>query len=104
MPRRGPRPTLSTTARGYGADHRRRRAADRQLVDAGLAYCQQPVCLYRSRWIPPGSAWDEGHNDQRTDWIGPCHRRCNQIAGASKGGKVVHARQRRQRAWQSQAW
>lgn len=82
----------STTARGYGYQHQRERARLKRIVDAGQAYCCQPVCLMPDRWIKPGTPWALGHNDDRTAWIGPTHEVCNQRDGASKGGKVIAAR------------
>lgn len=88
-----PRPTqANTTARGYGWAHQKERARLTPLVDAGQAYCMQPVCVHRDRWIRPGTPWALGHNDTRTAWIGPVHADCNQLDGASKGGRVKAAR------------
>jgi hypothetical protein len=85
----------STTDRGYGTAHQRERKRLTPTVNAGNAYCMQAICLMQSRWIPPGTAWALGHNDQRTAWIGPTHAPCNQHDGASKGGRVIAARHRR---------
>ena len=84
----------NTTAAGYGSAHQKERARLTPIVNAGDAYCAQPICLEPTRWIRPGTPWDLGHNETRTAWIGPTHRRCNQTAGASKGGRVIAARQR----------
>lgn len=103
----------STTARGYGTEHQRERARLKPLVDAGQAYCAQPVCLKPNRWIQPATRWALGHNDDRTAWIGPVHQLCNQRDGASKGGRATAARRgwRRgtppphtPRPWRSRAW
>jgi hypothetical protein len=83
-----PRVQGSTAERGYGAAHQRERERLRPLVDAGLAYCQQPVCLMTARRIEPGTPWALGHNDARTAWIGPTHALCNAHDGAVKAGRV----------------
>lgn len=70
-----------TAARGYSGEHAKLRERWRPAVDAGQAYCQQPRCVMPTRWIPPGTPWDLGHNDSRTGWIGPCHAKCNRAAG-----------------------
>lgn len=93
-----------TAARGYGYRHQQERRRLRPLVEAGNAYCTQPVCLKPSRWIQPGTPWDVGHNDDRTAYTGPTHRACNQTAGASKGGKVTGKRNLHPKPWRSRAW
>jgi len=85
-----PRPRLTTTQRGYGADHQRLRARLTPDVDAGLVdcwRCGQP--------IEPGTPWDLGHDDHdRTQYRGPEHAlrtgHCpgNRAAGAAKGGRL----------------
>ena len=87
-------PKRSTAERGYGTAHRKERARLAPYVQAGEAMCMQPVCVMPTRWIEPGTRWALGHNDARTAWIGPVHERCNQLDGASKGGKVIAARKR----------
>jgi hypothetical protein len=71
----------TTPGRGYGYQHQQLREQYRPQVDAGQAYCQQPRCVMPGRWIPPGTPWDLGHTDDRTGWIGPCHAKCNRVAG-----------------------
>ena len=88
------RNTGTTTARGYGSKHQRERARWKPAVDAGLAYCRQPVCLQRSRWIPPGTDWALGHTDDRSAYLGPCHALCNQRDGARRGAQIGNTRQR----------
>lgn len=96
----------STTERGYGTAHQRERARLKPIVDAGQAFCAQPVCLMPSRWIQPGTPWALGHSDDRSHWIGSVHYQCNQRDGASKGGKVIAARKRRggMANWHSRIW
>lgn len=82
------RPALSTTAAGYGAEHRRARAAWAPRVAAGHVVCARCGLL-----IAPGDPWDLGHDDaDRSKYAGPEHRRCNratagrrhQVAAASR--------------------
>lgn len=74
----------STAARGYGAEHRKLRAAWKPKVEAG-----EVTCWRCGRPIPPGSKWDLGHDDNdRTIYRGPEHRgQCNRRAGALKGNQ-----------------
>jgi hypothetical protein len=87
------RNTGTTTQRGYGSKHQKERARWKPVVDAGRAWCRQPVCLHRSRWIPPGSDWALGHNDTRDAYLGPCHADCNQRDGARRGALIGNTRQ-----------
>jgi hypothetical protein len=84
----------TTTQKGYGAAHQKERAKWKPVVDAGLAYCRQPVCLHRTRWIPPGTAWALGHTDDRGSYLGPVHADCNQRDGARRGALIGNRRQR----------
>jgi hypothetical protein len=62
-----------TTARGYGARHRRLRRALAPIVAAGLATCAR--C---GRPILAGEPWDLGHDDvDRGRYRGSEHRACN---------------------------
>lgn len=102
----------TTAQRGYGYAHRRERARWAPIVAGGHASCQQGLsgssgrCHYPTRTIHPGQRWALGHNDARTAWIGPVHARCNQLDGASRGGKAIAARRGRRSApiWRSRAW
>ena len=96
----------TTTARGYGAAHQRaRRDALKALQDGDpCSRCGRP--MYR------GQDLDLDHTDDRTGYRGLAHRRCNQIAGAKKGGRIT-ARRRHPTArairtavigWQSRNW
>jgi hypothetical protein len=79
---------LTTTARGYGAKHqRRRRQALAALID-GTPCSRCFRAMYR--W----QALDLDHSDDRTAYLGLAHRRCNQLVGARKGGRVTAARRR----------
>jgi hypothetical protein len=72
--------TGRTTARGYGAEHQKRRKQAAALVAAGLA-----VCWRCRRPIWPGMLWDLGHDDlDRSIYRGVEHRYCNRRAGALK--------------------
>jgi hypothetical protein len=106
-----PRPA-SSAARGYGYHHRKTRAALAPTVEAGNAHCAQGLngssgtCHYPTRRILPGQKWALGHNDTRTAYIGPVHARCNQLDGASRGGKTIAARRAHTsgRIWRSRTW
>lgn len=78
----------STTARGYGYEHARRRKALRVLVESGQASCSR--C---GRPIAPGALWDLDHLPDRSGYAGPAHRSCNRAAGA----RVANARRRARR-------
>jgi hypothetical protein len=70
----------STTRRGYGWAHQRRRAAFARLVAAGLA-----ICWRCGQPIEPGEPWDLGHDDiDRRRYRGPEHRRCNRTGRARR--------------------
>lgn len=70
-------------ARGYGAGHDRLRRRLMPTVQQGhtnCARCGQP--------IQPGEQWALDHNDDRTGYLGPSHKRCNNQAG----GRAAHER------------
>ena len=79
----------------YRHAHQQERKRWEPTVAAGDAYCVEPVCLYRSRWIPPGSAWNLSHDPSGTVWIGPSHEKCNLSEAAKRGNRM---RSRRNRA------
>jgi hypothetical protein len=84
-----PKPA-STTARGYGWQHQKIRQQWAPLVAAG-----QVNCARCGRPIPPGTAWDLGHDDHdRSRYTGPEHMTCNRTAGARKGARITNARRR----------
>ncbi len=70
-----------TTARGYGNKHQRERKRLRPIVEAGQAYCTEPICLMGDRWIEPGTLWDLAHNRDTGGHRGPAHIRCNRTEG-----------------------
>lgn len=67
-------------------EYRAARARYAREVEAGRAYCAQPVCIEADRWIPPGP-FDTAHDDSGTVILGPAHTRCNRV----DGGKRRHA-------------
>ena len=79
----------STTERGYDAAHQAERERLRPTVDAGEAWCSEPVCLMPDRWIAPGMPWDLAHDrDRPGEYHGPAHARCNR----AEGGRHRHRR------------
>lgn len=72
----------------YSYSHQQERARLKPSVDAGEAYCVQPVCKMRDRWIAPGTKWDVAHDDSGTVTLGPAHERCNRSDGAVRGNKM----------------
>ncbi len=71
----------SREARGYGHEHRALRKQFERYVEAGQVYCARCREL-----IKPGSQWALDHSDDRTGYLGPSHKRCNDSAG----GKARH--------------
>lgn len=69
--------------RGYDRTHDRLRAQWKTKVDLGTERCRRcdlPILL--------GQRWHLDHTDDRTDYLGPSHERCN----ASAGGRAAHSR------------
>ena len=66
-----------TTARGYGSQHQAERKRWEPIVEAGEATCAR--C---HKPLAPNEPFDLGHNDDRTEWTGPEHVKCNRSAGA----------------------
>lgn len=100
----------STTARGYGPEHRTLRAQWAPVVKRGEAQCMQGMhgssgtCLHTSRHIQPDEPWALGHNDARTGWIGPVHKDCNEADARRRGGLAAHRRMVTMIDWHSRDW
>ena len=80
-------PAKDRASRGYGAVHKATRQRYAALVATracGLRSLREPIA--------PGSPWDLGHTDDRRDYSGPEHRKCNQLAGARRGAAVTNGR------------
>lgn len=65
----------------YRHAHQQERKRWQPTVEAGQAYCVEPICLEqqagRTRWIHPLSPWHLCHDATTGRWLGPGHRRCN---------------------------
>jgi hypothetical protein len=85
----------STAERGYTGEHVKLKERWRPVVEAGQAHCTEPVCAYRTRWIPPGTAWDLAHDRTTGSYRGPAHRKCNRAEGARWGNQVRGRRRHR---------
>lgn len=83
------KPRGTTTARGYGSDHKRQRAAVAADVARGRATCS--IC---HQPIQPGSPWHLDHTHDRTGYRGPAHKRCNEQDGGRKGARIAAALRR----------
>jgi hypothetical protein len=72
--KRKPRPPGATVRAGYGAAHKKLRAAyKRDVVDKGVGYCWR--C---GRWLDPALPWQLGHHDtDRSRYMGPECVKCN---------------------------
>lgn len=74
-----------TTARGYGAEHKKHRAMVAREVAAGTA-----VCWRCTKPIDPHEPWDLGHDDDdRSKYNGPEHQFCNRAVMSHKAANVV---------------
>ena len=72
----------TSTQRGYGTAHINARKAIAPKVATGTvkcARCGEP--------IKPADLWHLDHSDDRSDYLGPSHKRCN----LSAAGKARHA-------------
>lgn len=76
----------------YRHAHQQERKRWAPVVAAGDAYCAEPVCLMKSRWIPPNWAttqlWHLCHDPSGTIVIGVGHRKCNLSEAAKRGNKM----------------
>ena len=77
----------SSTERGYGREHRKLRDEWKPRVEAGEVHCARPGC---GKLIEPGSAWDLGHNPDRS-YRGPEHRTCNRATRGERRKPVDRA-------------
>ena len=85
------RTQAKTKARGYGAEHKRRRRQWAPQVARG-----EVCCARCGDFIYPGEPWDLGHVDwDKTRYAGPEHRACNRATAAHK----AKLRRRRQVAY-----
>lgn len=85
--------TGSTTARGYGYEHRRIRQALLAALVPGTPcpHCQRPM--------QPGMDLDLDHTDDRSGYRGLAHRSCNRRAGAHKRNRQRPTRTTTSRDW-----
>lgn len=72
----------------YRYAHQQERKRWAPIVEAGDGYCAERVCVMRSRWIQPGTAWDLAHDQTGTVYIGVAHQRCNRREGAARGNRM----------------
>ena len=79
----------------YGHSHRLERKKWEPVVEAGQAYCAEPVCVMPNRWIPPGSRWHLCHDPTGTVWIGVGHGRCNEAESARRNNPKRAAKRTR---------
>lgn len=79
-------PTESTTRRGYGAAHQRKRKQYADAIDRGemvlCHFCNQPIVISNGRH-PAGLHLD--HGIDRETYRGPSHNACNVRDGAVRG-------------------
>lgn len=76
----------SSTARGYGTEHRKLRETWLPYVKSGGLVCARPGC---DRVIAPDEPWDLGHTSDRgatggPKYRGPEHRSCNRATRSIK--------------------
>jgi hypothetical protein len=96
----------NTTARGYGARHQTERRKWDALLKSEPARCActRADCPHHDDQCPTvitnETAWDLGHNDDRTAWTGPECVPCNRSAGGRNG----NATQRTQRETTIREW
>lgn len=76
----------------YRYAHQQERKRWEPVVAAGEAYCAEPRCLMRTRWIAPGTKWHVSHDPSGTVVIGVSHERCNTSEGATRGNRMRRKR------------
>lgn len=86
----------TTVERGYGRDHKLKRAEYQKAVDAGVGECWR--C---GKAVEPGDEWHLGHDDvDREVWRGIECPPCNLEHGGRKGALVTNtARAMTTREW-----
>lgn len=76
----------SSTERGYGSAHRKKRAVIQKRMDAGEVF----TCWRCGKPIHQGDQFDLGHDDNdRTQYMGPEHVGCNRATSTHKAMIVV---------------
>lgn len=91
---------LTTTERGYGADHRALREQWAPLVATGTVPCHATVCIEPGgRLIKAGAPWHLGHNEARTAWTGPEHEVCNVTEGSHRGNPPTPEKAAKLKRW-----
>ena len=65
-------------------------------VARGEGWCVEPVCKYRTRYIPPGTRWSVSHDTTGAVILGESHLKCNLSEAAIRGNKM---RARKRRRW-----
>lgn len=74
---------LTTTARGYGAEHQAERRRWEPVVARGDGWCSEPICLMPTRVIQSGAPWHLAHDRTNGGYLGPAHVKCNTTEGAT---------------------
>ena len=88
-----PRPTASTSSRGYGTGHQAERKRWEPVVDSGRV-----ACCRCGLPILPGQAWHLDHRDDKLGWLGPSHAVCNLRAAGKRGYEIMREKQALERA------
>ena len=91
-PKRGDAKLGTTVERGYDARHRRERQRVARLIKGG-----DQVCCRCGNPLPPdipSSAWHLDHTEDRTGYLGPAHKECNERAARSKSRQPIRRRSR----------
>jgi hypothetical protein len=84
----------STTDRGYGSAHQRRRARWAPIMATGTVRCWRCGEL-----IHVGTAWHLGHTDDRRGYVGPEHAACSAADGGRKTVAQLKMRRQAQRSF-----